>query len=121
MSFDVRYSPVLHTTHYQLVEWHCDHEFQLYRPLFRSRLEAERRARALEWGHRESTSWSVVIEAVEPVFLPRCGECAELPDDNPAVYETWEEMCHALGNHFGWVATSEQHVFCPNHRPAWEE
>ncbi|MER7116688.1 hypothetical protein ABT332_19605 [Saccharomonospora azurea] len=124
MSVDVRYPAVLHTTHYRCIQWYGDDDCEPFPTLHRSRLAAEKEARATEWAYREGNHngyLSVVIMPVEPVFLPRCGECAELPDDNPAVYADWWEMCQALDDFLGWVATSEQHVFCPNHRPDREE
>lgn len=116
-----RYSAILNVRHYEVVEWFQDINCEPYTgKLHRDYAKIE--AELSEWrrtrGHNENLS--VIVMQYDTVVLPRCAECAALPADDPTVYADWWEMREALQNHPGWVATSDERVFCPNHQPARE-
>jgi len=55
------------------------------------------------------------------VFVGRCSICGEYSGvfGQKELFGDWHEMVDWLSP--GWSATSEQQVFCPNHRPDKEE
>lgn len=119
---DVHYPAVLSMPHYQ-VEYEIDDSgFQPYTGLFhRDRAGAERELAEWQRTYGHDPLYYALIMSYEPVFLARCGDCAEFPTGTPAIAKHWDEMRHYLAQFPGWVATSERHVLCPYHQPSKED
>ncbi|MFF4591782.1 hypothetical protein [Amycolatopsis sp. NPDC001319] len=66
----------------------------------------------------------VELQRCSPVFVSRCVTCGEGTGSNfdPMLlpFRTWEAVVDEVGCFPGWIATSEQLVFCPNHNPEIE-
>ncbi|EHR52149.1 hypothetical protein SacmaDRAFT_3951 [Saccharomonospora marina XMU15] len=125
MSLYVQYSAVLHVPHYQVMSWPCEDappeplSRQLHREWWRAERELARYLASVGEAGRARGAGGFLFTH-KPVFLPRCGDCADLPEGNPEVYSDWWQMRAALADYPGWVATGDLTVFCPHHRPSWE-
>ncbi|MFJ9787083.1 hypothetical protein ACIRSS_46440 [Amycolatopsis sp. NPDC101161] len=76
---------------------------------------------AQRWLARSGLADAEVIR-VDVVWSAHCVTCADKPDlPPPGLYRSWDELREYLRSEPGWVCTSEQHVFCPNHRPDKED
>lgn len=55
----------------------------------------------------------------DEVFFPRCGVCGERPYGASATRPelSWDAVLQVIYFEPAWLATSEQLVFCPYHRP----
>lgn len=120
----VQYPAVVNTPHYQVAVSMDDGSPDLLSGMLHpDRAGAEREW--ARWRSRQRSSpmfdrFEPVIWAFKPVFLLRCGHCADIPGDTLAVYTEWWDLQWAIADHWGWLATSEQDVFCPRHRPSGE-
>jgi hypothetical protein len=68
------------------------------------------------------------IQTLERVFVPQCVVCGatrsravHLVIDRIGVFDHWWELEDMLRDYPGWTATSEQHVYCPDHAPSKED
>ncbi|WP_101437482.1 hypothetical protein [Amycolatopsis echigonensis] len=59
------------------------------------------------------------LSRYDEVFFPRCGVCGERPYAAAATRPelSWDAVLHVVYFEPAWLATSEQLVFCPHHRP----
>ncbi|WP_143021316.1 hypothetical protein [Prauserella marina] len=87
----------------------------------RTRDEAQREIRVDQaWSQylNRKPAAEFVIWPCDPVFLARCGECGDYPDDQYRAFRDWDHIADYTRNFPGWLATSERTVFCPRHLPA---
>ncbi|MEW2508413.1 hypothetical protein AB0878_48940 [Amycolatopsis sp. NPDC047767] len=61
----------------------------------------------------------VHLERWAPVFFARCVVCGEGCGSGSLLlpFRGWEDLVDDVRYYAGWTTTSEQQVFCPNHRP----
>ncbi|PKV97695.1 hypothetical protein ATK30_8690 [Amycolatopsis echigonensis] len=59
------------------------------------------------------------LRRYDEVFFPRCGVCGERPYGASATRPelSWDAVLQVIYFEPAWLATSEQLVFCPYHRP----
>ncbi|MEU6645493.1 hypothetical protein ABZ863_23475 [Saccharomonospora sp. NPDC046836] len=124
MTVDVRWPALLAVPHYQVMRWHpvAEDGWPESGTLHADRRQADweiqlaRDAIARTGTNPDYYTFDIVVH--DPVFLPRCGQCADLPDDRYQVFAYWDELCDGIRDVPGWQATSEQVVFCPRHLPS---
>ncbi|MBE8518127.1 hypothetical protein ILP97_11520 [Amycolatopsis sp. H6(2020)] len=73
------------------------------------------------WLARNSHADADIVR-VDVLWSAHCVVCGDKPDlPPPGQYRSWDELRDYLRSEPGWTCTSEQLVFCPNHRPSREE
>ncbi|MFI5589827.1 hypothetical protein ACIA5G_32590 [Amycolatopsis sp. NPDC051758] len=61
------------------------------------------------------------IVEYDTAYYTRCVVCGEFPDRDEWCFSDWQGVVQYLAPEPGWMCTSEQLVFCPNHRPERED
>ncbi|MEU3273543.1 hypothetical protein ABZ639_22115 [Saccharomonospora sp. NPDC006951] len=92
--------------------------------LHRTRAEAQRAIdlhQARQYLNPGPSVHEHVILPVNHVYLARCGECGDYPDEEYKAFRDWDQIADYTRSFPGWLATSECALFCPRHLPthAW--
>uniref|UniRef100_UPI003D706229 hypothetical protein n=1 Tax=Amycolatopsis sacchari TaxID=115433 RepID=UPI003D706229 len=120
----INYPVTLHAEHYLvLVEYPnpsrtAPNSGRLHRNRADAEAEADQGARRLD--PRLARRVQFRITTVTPVYLPRCVVCGQFPTGHPVAYPDWWAVHEDITEDPGWLAT-DQHVYCPRHRPDRED
>lgn len=120
MMHAINYPAVVHVPHYEVLVrdqrgWPQETNQLLYRELSDAEWALEHVPLPGEVGAR--------IVKYDVAYYARCGVCGEFvePEPDEWIYPDWLGLVQCIAASPGWRCTSEQLVFCPNHRPEKEE
>ncbi|GLY35248.1 hypothetical protein Amsp01_012720 [Amycolatopsis sp. NBRC 101858] len=112
----INYPAVVHAPHFALESRTKKGMVPLSDRLYSSKEDAETWAMVLrEPGER------VFIAEYSVAYYARCVVCGEFSDHERWRTAEWTDLVEYLTHEPGWRCTSEQLVFCPNHRPDEED
>ncbi|WP_410642667.1 hypothetical protein [Amycolatopsis sp. lyj-346] len=116
MMAEVNYPAVVHAPHFAVDKVTNKGLERLSDRLYSSREDASIWASVL----REPGD-VVLIGEYQVAYYARCVVCGEFSNEDRMCFIDWPDLVLYLTHEPGWCCTSEQLVFCPNHRPSREE
>ncbi|EOD70340.1 hypothetical protein [Amycolatopsis vancoresmycina] len=112
------YPAVVHAPHYEvLIRDRRGWPEQTNQRLYRSLADAQRAVEYLplpgDFGAR--------IVTYDVAYYARCGVCGDFVESGEWIFADWLVLVLVVAASPGWSCTTEQLVFCPQHRPDSED
>lgn len=115
----VNYPTARNLPHFEVTDASDGEPAPITGKLYRDRADAEAEYVDLVleggWGNQ------LKIVQYDVVYYLHCVVCGQSPSEQDQPYPEWCWVLEELPNHYGWAATDEQLVFCPNHGPSKED